>query len=810
MAIFDCQMCGAELDISSGSTIVTCEYCKRQQTVPSVDDEKDDEKKVNLFNRANRLRLKCDFDAAANVYTSYVVDFPNDAEGYWGLCLCKFGIEYVDDPATRKRIPTCHRTSYESIFDDPDFAKACENADALSKELYQAEAKEIDRLQKEILEIAKNEKPFDVFICYKETDDDKQRTFDSELANDIYNVLTEKGYKVFYSRTTLKSHAGVDYEPYIFSALNSAKVLLAVGTKYEYFTSTWVKNEWSRFLALMKNDKSKKLIPCYRDIDPAADMPSEFRALQGVDMSGQRAFIDLVSNIEKIIPLNSSTSQGSAGVSQSAEATVDSLLDRVFEDHLVYGHWDEAIDTCNQILNANPKNARACIGILMANFRVSEESKLGKCTQDYGSNEYYDKALRYSDAAGKAKLKNYLENTRANITEINNNNTYNKAITAFEQENYADAKTLFAKIGGYRDADEWLKKSTEAYKAQSIENRYLGAMSSLKNGEYDTAKADFDELGDYKNSKSLSAESVKRISRANDFSDRCRETFRSYDETTLGPYAPVMQEYINLRSRMMSAYSWFDGETQDPEIPEPKSPAKKNAILLPLGISMIISAFSQSGSVYLVLGILIAAIANYNVRKYTMNISGKLYAFLSVLVMVFGGGVLGGIHVGFWDSNFYFGLVLFGLAGALLLFIAGTASIKYIKKTSQIKNYHKNLETLNELNGQRTSALNANIQSLASDYVDISPRLNDLLDKAQKNYRNADPSAVRMFAPVEITNAPSAPAAPQQDAAAPQQDIAQKTLKCAMCGAVTMFPADIESGEFHCSSCGAKISYTKV
>ena len=32
-----------------------------------------------------------------------------EAEAYWGLVLCRYGIEYVNDPATGKKVPTCHR-----------------------------------------------------------------------------------------------------------------------------------------------------------------------------------------------------------------------------------------------------------------------------------------------------------------------------------------------------------------------------------------------------------------------------------------------------------------------------------------------------------------------------------------------------------------------------------------------------------------------------------------------------------------------------------------------------------------------------
>ena len=68
----------------------------------------------NLFNRANILRMKSEFDKAEEIYEKIIQRDSTQAEAYWGLILCKYGIEYVDDPATYKKIPTCHRASYDS------------------------------------------------------------------------------------------------------------------------------------------------------------------------------------------------------------------------------------------------------------------------------------------------------------------------------------------------------------------------------------------------------------------------------------------------------------------------------------------------------------------------------------------------------------------------------------------------------------------------------------------------------------------------------------------------------------------------
>ena len=104
MAMIKCKMCGGDLNVTEGMTVAECEYCGTRQTVPSADSEK----KTSLFLRANKLRFDCDFDRAANIYDSIITDFPAEPEAYWGLVLCKYGIEYVDDPATGKKVPTCH------------------------------------------------------------------------------------------------------------------------------------------------------------------------------------------------------------------------------------------------------------------------------------------------------------------------------------------------------------------------------------------------------------------------------------------------------------------------------------------------------------------------------------------------------------------------------------------------------------------------------------------------------------------------------------------------------------------------------
>ena len=405
MAILKCKMCGGDLEVINGATVAECEYCGTRQTVPNADDDK----KLTLFARANRLRMGNEFDKAAGVYENIVADFPEEAEAYWGLVLCKYGIEYVDDPATAKKIPTCHRSSFESVFDDNNFEQTLENADPMARGVYREEAKQIEEIRKGILEVSAKEEPYDIFICYKETGHDGNRTADSVMAQNVYDMLTDKGYRVFFSRITLEDKLGRQYEPYIFAALNSAKIMLVFGTDYEYFNAVWVKNEWSRFLKLMATDKSKHLIPCYKNLD-AYDMPKEFLNIQSQDMSKLGWEQDLVRGIQKLHPLNATPAPVSAPAANTA--TTDTLLKRAFM-FLEDGEWAKADEKCESVLDIDPENPLAYLGKLMIDLRVNTREQLGQASVSFEENRNYTKILRFGSPALKAEVQEYLEAAKA-------------------------------------------------------------------------------------------------------------------------------------------------------------------------------------------------------------------------------------------------------------------------------------------------------------------------------------------------------------------------------------------------------------
>ena len=456
MAVLKCKMCGGALDVTEGITVCECEYCGTMQTIPSVDDEK----KITLFTRANRLRAACEFDKAAGVYENIVSDFPEEAEAYWGLVLCKFGIEYVDDPATGKKIPTCHRSSFESIMDDSDFEQTMENADPIARKVYREEAKTIDGIQKGILEISGKEEPYDIFICYKETDDNGSRTVDSVIAQDIYDMLTAEKYRVFFARISLEAKLGTAYEPYIFAALNSARIMLAVGTDYEYYNAVWVKNEWSRFLAMMSKDKKKVLIPCYKDVD-AYDIPKEFRHLQAQDMGKVGAMQDLLRGIKKILPKDTAVQQVTQVVQQvqpaSGGANVASLLQRAsifLEDR----EWQKVNEYCEKVLDVEPTNADAYLLKAMVDYQVNNTQSLADVKEDISHNLNISKAINYGSKQTKDNVREIITKNKNMIISIYDPvlNSIYETISNLETD-YNNADSIRESIKVYTKSVEKLK-----------------------------------------------------------------------------------------------------------------------------------------------------------------------------------------------------------------------------------------------------------------------------------------------------------------------------------------------------------------
>lgn len=495
MAIFKCKMCGGALEVSEQATVAVCEYCGTKQTLPRLGDEG----KANLYDRANHFRRNNEYDKAMSIYEQILNADPEDAEAYWSLVLCRYGIEYVEDPETHKRIPTVNRTQVTSIFADPDYKQALQHADTMQREMYEEEAKAIDQIEKNILDISQKEEPFDVFICYKETDAAGQRTPDSVLANELYHELKEEGLKVFFARITLEDKLGYAYEPYIFAALNSAKVMVVIGTRAEYFNAPWVKNEWSRYLALIKGGAQKMLIPAYKDMDPY-DLPEEFAHLQAQDMAKLGFMQDLIRGVKKIAEAEADEEEKPSQAAVSMAAAAAPLLRRAFlflEDE----DFESAHEYCERVLDLEPENAEAYLGKLLAKLKLHKKEELADYKESFSGYPEYEKIVRFGDAQLIGKIEGYNAGIIEREIRLDQEKRYQKALEIMEnaksEEGYREAARILSEFSGYQDADEKVKEcleQAEIARKNAIYNDALQLMSDKSIRYYEAAIREFESI----------------------------------------------------------------------------------------------------------------------------------------------------------------------------------------------------------------------------------------------------------------------------------------------------------------------------
>lgn len=366
-----CKMCGSNLDIGDSITVCKCEKCGTSQTVPDIEDDKE----LKLFERAGRLRFNCDFDKAAGIYNTITDSYTEEAEGYWGLILCKYGIEYADN-ASGEKVPVCHRISYDSVMDDEDFELVMENSDSESRAIFREEAKIIEENRKKYIQIAESEQPYDIYISYRAKDDNGDKTAVSEIAGHLYNKLTSARYRVFLSEAALKGKKQSDCEPYIYSALNSANVMLALGTSYDDYNNVWVKNEWNRYLEIAEKNKNKCLIPCYKDVDEY-DIPKEFAGLKVCQLGNDDTFNNIMAEIANVVK-QESVNQPAPKPEKAEPAEeieleeieiiepvdINKLLDEGFSA-ISDKNWKKANKLFFHVLDEEPDNSKAYWGQLL-------------------------------------------------------------------------------------------------------------------------------------------------------------------------------------------------------------------------------------------------------------------------------------------------------------------------------------------------------------------------------------------------------------------------------------------------------------
>lgn len=460
MSINQCPTCRGVLERRGNYNF--CLHCGNTWIIDVSDD-------IHAVSRANAWESlrEGDFEKAIERFENILAKDEKNHEAYWGRALATNGILYVDDLDERKKVATCNNITEHSFIKNHDVEKAISLAPREIAESYQAQAEYIERVRIEWLEKARKEPPYDIFISFKDKDRErgKDRTQDSYDAHNLYNVLTQQGYKVFFSRVSLRDKVSEHYEPYIYNALKTAKVMIVFGEKPEYFSSTWVKNEWSRFASRIKNGEKHKnsLVVVYKNMEPG-DLPAALRSRQCLDANDFTFLQTLERHIKRVINESASSEHlekinisGGQIAKKATTLSVNTVRTREIGEgaiaetsisekqtvDLIYTYlsesqWDSASNLIEDVLFSNPGCAEALWCRLLVNHKAKDDSAITNNLDRFGKADYemIEKILNCASKAFAEKILMLLYQSEKNV----NDDTYHHILTTILPFSFGNRK----------------------------------------------------------------------------------------------------------------------------------------------------------------------------------------------------------------------------------------------------------------------------------------------------------------------------------------------------------------------------------
>lgn len=491
-----CNICGANLIYKDGKWV--CPACGAFKT-----EEISNEEVTLLYNAAQKLRL-ASFDDAEEAYRDIIAKYPENSEAHWGLVLSKYGIKYEDD-YDGKKLPTCYATSIESVLTDKDYLDAVRLCkDKYQKEYYIEQGKVLEKIRVEWLEKASKEPKYDVFLCFKDSDklNNMERTDDSiEVAN-LYTHLSSLGYKVFYSRESLRDKVAEKYEPYIYNALNTAAVMIVYGSKIEYFSSVWMKNEWTRYVRRLREGlkiEGSLVIAC-DGVNPG-DLPRPLNQMQVLDARKKTFYGDLEAHIAKIISIarrpkatverveissaigkkkasidnQIKTIKVGGGVGKKTPVMIDNAVSvreigryevpaltpdedtklKSIAQFLRSGLFDPANKVVDELLKKNRYNGQALLAKLLVEYSAKNIDELSEKIGDINDFSIIHSVIEYNDKEIGEKVIGIICDKIKNAVQ---NGDYNKAVSYFKEISEYNSVNVVSTRTALRDkATELLK-----------------------------------------------------------------------------------------------------------------------------------------------------------------------------------------------------------------------------------------------------------------------------------------------------------------------------------------------------------------
>lgn len=496
-----CGNCGAELDgIDAIGGVIECKYCHSRFPVARSTDGN---VLHFLFMGEHEMDVG-EFDKAHEAYAKAAQFDEKESAAYWGMALSDFKVRflhYVNDKDETKLQPICHEVSKKVFSEDENYKKAIACATAEQRVEYERVAHDIDYIRGEFYRFQKEGVDYDCFICVKVTDDaTKRKTPDSDRANDLYYHLRDRGYKPFYSEREIQNKQGADYEARILYALYSSETMIIVCSDEKYLQTKWVKNEYTRFMGLIRNDEKEydSITIAYFDT-PIDKLPGRDGRLQGVNLNSPDAYSKIIDFVDAhykasfAVPDIVRKSYGArtydknaavrTGVQKrklgslggSAEISVsDNSILKNATDFLRRGDYKNAVNFANILIKNNPANSAAYELLFLAENKCTDRTAYENMRSTASSFDNLEKAIAVASGDSAKELYGMLYRHIEKTLDVAAYSEYitlpdstDEQIAALNKKMYADAlrygnqkifDTIIQTVG---DVDLFIKMNVE-------------------------------------------------------------------------------------------------------------------------------------------------------------------------------------------------------------------------------------------------------------------------------------------------------------------------------------------------------------
>lgn len=421
---FKCKNCGGIMQaVANEEGVLKCEYCESIFTIPKIDS---DAEVLQYLNIGEHGLDTCHFDDAFTAYQKAALLNKKEPEAYWGMALATAGVQYLDDCEQKHLQPIVHNITGKDFSKDKNYLKAISLATYEQKAEYIQKANEINDIHKKFYDLKQSGLYYDCFICVKVTEDGSERhTEDSVIANKIYDLLKEEGFNPFYSEEEIQGRTGSDYEAMILYALHSSPCMFVVCTNEDYLQTPWVKNEYTRFLKMLRDEeKERESLTFVFQNNVVEKLPGVAGKIQGINFKTFNAsekikdFVEkfAVKNIPEIarkeyssdVYVKKQTMKQSVVKRQLTAATIgeitvsDQSKLKMANQFLERDNFASAASLCKNMIRENPSNSEAYWMLFLAENNCSNEKEFKNLQAEVDDFDNLEKAIAsVSDYARK-------------------------------------------------------------------------------------------------------------------------------------------------------------------------------------------------------------------------------------------------------------------------------------------------------------------------------------------------------------------------------------------------------------------------